>query len=204
MIIFIVFVTAAVSLACFYNQRLFDSLSLRPFEVVKHGQWWRLITHGFVHGGWAHLLINMWGFWSFATAVLAVFTGQFHAGMAMEANLRFCILYFGGMVFASIYDVIKRHNDPNYASVGASGAVSAVVFTSIFYAPLSKIYMMGILPMPAVVFGVLYIVYEAYSARQQGDNVNHHAHIFGAIYGFLFPVVTGGGDMSYFFRGLGL
>ena len=123
----------------------------------------------------------------------------------MDPNIKFSLLYFGGIVFASIYDIRKYKDNPYYTSIGASGAVSAVVFTSIFYAPLSKIYLMGLLPLPAVVFGILYVGYEAYSARRGGGNVNHHAHIFGAIYGFIFPMLTGGmSQLRFFTDGLGL
>ncbi len=205
MTLFIIFITAAISVVCFSNRAAFDRLSLKPYNVVRRGQWYRVVTHGFVHADWTHLLVNMLVFWSFARVVMATFAGQFHAGISMEPNLKFSLLYFGGLIFASIYDLSKRRDDPYYTSVGASGAVSAVVFTSIFYSPLSKIYLMGVLPMPAVVFGILYIGYEAYSARRGGGHVNHHAHIFGAMYGFIFPMLTGGGSqINFFLNGLGL
>lgn len=202
---FIIFLTVAISVVCFYNGRLFDRLSLKPYQAVHNHQWYRIITHGFVHGDWMHLIVNMLVFWSFSSVVLYVFRGQYYAGMAMDPNIKFSLLYFGGLVVASAYDIAKRKDNPYYTTIGASGAVSAVVFTSIFYAPLSKIYLMGIIPMPAILFGVLYIAFEAYSARRGGGNVNHHAHMFGAIYGFVFPVLTGGpSQMSFFLNGLGL
>lgn len=202
---FIIFLTVAISVVCFYNRAVFDKLSLKPYYVVRRNQWHRVVTHGFVHADWTHLLVNMLVFWSFARVVMAMFSHQYHAGMSMDPNIKFSLLYFGGIVFASVYDVAKYRDNPYYTSVGASGAVSAVVFTSIFYAPLSKIYLMGLLPLPAFVFGILYIVYEAYSARRGGGNVNHHAHIFGAVYGFIFPVLTGGmSQFRFFTEGLGL
>lgn len=198
----IIFLTVIISVLCFNNPRLFDKLDLRPYDVVHRRQWYRIVTHGFVHADWMHLIVNMLVFWSFASYVLQLFAAQHQAGMSMDANLKFVLLYFGGMVAASIYDVVKRRDDPRYASVGASGAVSAVVFTSIFYSPLSKILLMGIIPLYAILFGVLYVGFEVYSARRGGDNVNHNAHLFGAAYGFIFPMLTGGfSEIKFFING---
>lgn len=205
MTVLIIFLTAIVSVLCFYNRTLFDRLELKPYDVVHRSQWYRVLTHGFVHADWIHLLINMLVFWSFGDFVMRLFTSQHQAGASMDPNLKFVLLYFGGMVVASIYDLVKRRDNPYYASVGASGAVMAVVFCSIFYSPLSKIYIMGIIPMWAILFGVLYLGYEIYSSRRMGDNINHNAHIFGAVYGFVFPMLTSGfSEIKYFTGGLGL
>lgn len=205
MVYLIIFLTAVVSAACFGNTRLRESLMLRPYVMTRRGQWYRLITHGFVHADWMHLIVNMLVFWSFGGYVVSLFKMQAQGGAAMDANLRFLLLYLGGLVAASLYDVIKRRDNPNFASIGASGAVSAVVFTSIFYNPLGKILLMGIIPLPAVLFGLLYIGYESYAARRTGDGINHHAHLFGALYGFIFPLLTQGfSQFDIFLRGLGL
>ena len=86
-------------------------------------------------------------------------------------------------------DLVRRRNDPQYASIGASGAVSAVIFTSIFFNPWSKIYFFGILPIPGILFGILYVGYEQYMSRRPGDHINHNAHLFGALFGFVFPLL---------------
>ena len=98
-------------------------------------------------------------------------------------------LYFGGMVAASLYDLIRRRNDPYYVSIGASGAVSAVLFTSIFLDPWGKILFFAVLPVPGIVFGVIYLAYCQYMARKAGDNVNHNAHFYGALYGLIYPAI---------------
>lgn len=202
MVVLIIFVTVAVSLLCFANQRIFNGLSLQPWLVAKKQQWYRIITHGFVHANWPHLLVNMLVFWSFGAAVMRWFSLQAQAG-GMDANLRFILLYFGGLIAASIYDIIKWRDNPRFVSVGASGAVSAVVFASIFVAPLSKIYIMGVLPLPGILFGVLYIAYESWSSRNTADHINHHAHLFGSLYGFIFPMLTGT-SFDIFLRGFGI
>ena len=90
---------------------------------------------------------------------------------------------------AFVPDLVRRRNDPQYASIGASGAVSAVIFTSIFFNPWSKIYFFGILPIPGILFGILYVGYEQYMSRRPGDHINHNAHLFGALFGFVFPLL---------------
>lgn len=189
--IFII-ITVIVSLLCFRNRRLFDRLSLKPYLVWRLKQYDRLITHGFVHGDLTHLLVNVFVFWSFGTFVMHAFRTQYFEGLSVKPEIRFLLLYLGGIVAASLYDVIKKKDNPYYTSVGASGGVSAIVFTSVFLSPMSKIYLMAVIPMPAILFAVMYIAYESWSAKQGKGRINHHAHIFGAIYGFVFPILTGG------------
>lgn len=204
MVLIIIAVTALVSIICFSRPALMQRLALIPYLVFKRGQWERVITHGFVHGDWMHLIINMLVFWSFGEYVLQMFTIAEATG-GINAMLAFGLLYFGGLVAASVYDLIRRRNDPRFVSVGASGAVSAVIFTSIFFNPLGKIYFFGIVPIPGIIFGVLYIIYESWSARRTADHINHHAHIFGALYGFIFPMLIGGvSQFSIFLNGFGI
>lgn len=205
MVLIIVVATALISILCFNNRQAFTRLALIPYKVFHNGQWDRVLTHGFVHGNWTHLLINMLVFFSFGVYVHEGILGSEAAAGGMNANIAFALLYFGGLIVASIYDLIRYRNDPRYASIGASGAVSAVVFTSIFYDPLGKVYFFGIVPIWGILFGILYIAYESWSAKQSRDGVNHHAHIFGALYGFIFPMLIGGpGKISVFLGGLGL
>ena len=93
------------------------------------------------------------------------------------------------MIFASLYDLIKHHNDPYYVSIGASGAVSAVLFSYILFDPWSKILLFAIIPVPGIIFGVVYLAYCQYMAKRAGDNINHNAHFYGAVYGFLYPAL---------------
>lgn len=203
MIYLIIFITVAVSTMCFNRREIAGQLALRPYAMYRNRQWYRVITHGFVHADWMHLLVNMIVFWSFGEAVMRIFGLQHRAGAGMEPGLRLILLYFGGMAAASLFDIIKRRNDPYFSSIGASGAVSAVVFTSIFYTPMANIYIMGVLPLPGILFGIMYIVFESYSTRRTGDRINHHAHIFGAVYGFIFPLLTGGlSQFGLFMKGL--
>ena len=183
MTLVIVLVTVAVSIACFSNEGLFYRLACVPYRVAHGREWWRLVTHGFVHADWVHLFVNMFTFYSFGMYVEGVF------GMLGWGRWAFAVLYFGGMVVASAGDLLKRRGDPGYVSVGASGAVSAVLFTAIFFDPWNRIYLFAAVPVPGILFGVFYLLYCQYMGRRGGDGVNHDAHFYGAMFGLVLPVL---------------
>jgi len=179
----IIGITSIVSYVCFGRQDLVNKLSFNSYAIFKRKEWFRLITHGFVHADMTHLLINMFTFWSFGTYIESVFL-QLGFG-----RWGFLGLYFGGMIFSSLYDLVKYRDNIYYQSIGASGAVSAVLFSSILFAPWSKILLFAIIHIPGIVFGVLYLIYCQYMAKRSSDNVNHNAHFYGALFGLLFPAL---------------
>lgn len=183
MTLIIVLVTVVVSIACFNSQELFYKLACMPYRMNRANEWWRLITHGFVHADWVHLFVNMFTFYSFGQYIERYFS------MLGFGNGAFLGLYFGGMIAASVYDVWKYRDNAYYTSIGASGAVSAVLFTSIFLDPWNKIYLFAAVPIPGILFGFIYLFYCQYMARRGGDNINHNAHFYGAVYGFIFPLL---------------
>ncbi len=187
--IIIVVITAIVSILCFGREDLFRKLDFTPYNIVLRKEWYRFLSHGFVHADWIHLIVNMLVFFSFGTHVEIIFKDLENKDMLFSSELTYILLYFGGMVVATLSTFFKHRGDPNYASVGASGAVSAVLFTSIFFSPLDKILFYGIIPMPGFVFGILYLIYSTYMGRSGRDNVNHDAHLWGAVFGFLFPIL---------------
>lgn len=179
----IIVATVVISFSSFNNSRLFDKLSLKPYRVVHAREWYRIISHGFVHADWMHLFVNMFTFWSFGQYIEGAFE---YMGFGQWA---FLLLYFGGMIIASVNDLIRYRNASWYTSIGASGAVSAVLFTAIFLNPWDKILLFAVVPVPGILFGVLYLFYCQYMARRGGDHINHNAHFYGAVYGFIFPVL---------------
>jgi membrane associated rhomboid family serine protease len=187
--IIIVVVTAILSILCFSNENLFSRLDFEPYRINKKNEYLRFISHTFVHADWVHLIINMLVFYSFGRYVEQIFGALQERGTIFSGDLFYLLLYFGGAVIASVPSFIKHKEDPNYVSVGASGAVSAVLFSSIFFSPMEKIYFYAVIPMPGIVFGVLYLAYSSYMAKKGNDNVNHDAHFWGAVFGFLFPVI---------------
>lgn len=178
----IIGLTVLVSFLCFNNQQLFNKLSLSPYRVVHKREWYRIITHGFVHADSMHLFVNMFTFWSFGQYIENAFQVF---GFIPGA---FLLLYFGGMIVSSFSDLIFHRNDSWYSSIGASGAVSAVLFSAIFLNPWDKILLFAVLPIPGIAFGVVYLIYCQYMAKQSRDNINHNAHFYGALFGFLFPI----------------
>jgi len=200
--IIITAITAIVSYMCFQNIQLFRRLDFSPYRVYHNKEYYRFLTHAFVHADWIHLIVNMLVFFSFGRYVEVIFDQLQNTGYILSGKLSYLVLYFGGVVVASVSTMLKQKDNPDYAAVGASGAVSAVLFTSIFFSPMDKIYFYGIIPMPGIVFGVLYLVYSSYMSRKQQDNVNHEAHLWGAVYGFIFPILIEPGLIHLFINQL--
>jgi membrane associated rhomboid family serine protease len=155
--LFIIIVTVLFSLAAFNKQELMYKYNFNAYQIVHRKQWYRLFTHAFIHANWEHLIVNMIVLYSFGSALyryLYIYIGD---------NLLplYLAVYLGGIVVSSIYTVYKEKDNFNYNAVGASGAVSAVVFTCIFFDPLNKIYFMMFVPIPAILFGVLYLGYSS-------------------------------------------
>ena len=179
----IIGVTVVVSYICFGNRALFHRLAFIPYRTFHQGEWYRLVTHGFVHADMTHLLVNMFTFWSFGTYMEQAFQ---YLGLGTAGYLG---LYFGGMIVASGYDLFTRRKDPYYLSIGASGAVSAVLFTSILLDPWGKILFFAVLPISGILFGMLYLAYCQYMAKHAQDAINHNAHFYGALYGLVYPIL---------------
>lgn len=185
MTIILIAITVAVSFAAFKSAKLMDMLQFNASKIYHKHEYHRLITHAFVHANWEHLFVNMIVLFSFGSAIEIYFKSHFGSNHI----LYFLLLYFGGILASNIYAIIKHRNNYFYNSVGASGAVSSVLFASIFFDPWNMIYFFGILPIPGIVFAVLYLVYSYQMSNKQKDNVAHDAHFLGALYGFVFPIL---------------
>lgn len=185
----IVGVTVLISFLAFSNQQLMDKLLLSPYKTIHANEWHRLLTHGFVHADYIHLFINMFVLYSFGSAVESIFKSLQYSGIINSWIIHFSALYFGGIIIASLTTLKKHKDNYYYQSVGASGAVSAVVFTYIFFDPLSKLLFMFIIPIPAIVFGIAYLAYTHYMSKKGGDYINHDAHFIGSIFGVIYPLL---------------
>jgi len=183
--IIIISVTVLISLLSLNNIELFDRLKFNAYDVKHSNQWYRFFSYGFLHSGWVHLLINMVVFYSFGTIVEQVFRGFFKE----KYILYYILLYLGGLLLSIIPAYGKYKNDVFYNAVGASGAVSSVVFASIIILPKAPISFFFIpVEIPAWIFGILYIIYEFYMTRKAKDNIGHDAHFWGAVYGVIFMI----------------
>ena len=185
--VIIIIITCIISIAAFQNEDLLRKLIFSPYTVARDSsQYFRFLTSGLIHGNWLHLLLNMYVLWMFG-----YITEQYFAGIFYPAGtILFIALYILAIPISETVSFIKHKDNHSYASLGASGAVSAVVFASILFEPTNKLYIIFIpIGIPAFIFGPLYLAYSAYMSKQNIDNIGHDAHFFGAVFGFVFPLL---------------
>lgn len=171
----IIVITCVVSFLAFSNGPLLERLVLWPQAIRRQHEYYRLLSYGLIHASPAHLLFNM---------VTLFFFGQYIERLyaPVLGGAGYALFYAGGLVVSILPSYLANRDNPRYRSLGASGAVSAVLFSFILIQPWATIYVY-VLPVPAIVFAVLYIAYSIYMDRQASDNVNHGAHLWGAAYG---------------------
>ena len=198
MTIFIIIITVLISVIALNNSDLHYRFKFNPYMAHTENQWYRFFTHAFVHADWIHLGVNMFVLYSFGTQVEQYFSFFFGG----KAVFYYLLMYVGGIVFSSISTYIKYKSEPYYNAVGASGAVSAVVFSSIIFDPTAKLGFLFLpIPMPAFVFGFIYLLYSAYMSKRGNDNIGHDAHFWGALFGVFFTIAI---EPSLFLRFLQL
>jgi membrane associated rhomboid family serine protease len=189
MTIYIVIITSAISIIAFSRPELMYRFQFNPYQVYHRRQYYRLLTHALLHADWVHLFINMLVLFSFGNAVEHYFHILGNRGILMFPGITYLALYIGAVIAASLTTLYKHKDNHWYNSVGASGGVSAVIFTSIFFAPWQNLLLYAVIPIPGIIFGVLYLAYSHYASRKFSDNINHDAHFIGAVFGLAFPLL---------------
>lgn len=183
----ILLLTCVISFTAFSNEKVINDLIFYPTAITNHNQWYRFITCGFIHADFMHLAFNMYTFYLFGGMVEQAFT-MIYGDMGKALYI---IMYLTSLVVCLLPTYFAHRNNYYYRSLGASGAVSAVIFIGIFLYPTMG---MGIFPIPfhipAFIFGPLYLGISAYLAKRGHGNINHSAHIWGAVYGIVFLVIT--------------
>jgi membrane associated rhomboid family serine protease len=171
--------TIVSALGLFVSPRIIERNLLRPYYLAREKRYDTLITKGFVHADLSHLFFNM---------LTLYFFGPYLEGTI--GTPKFVALYFIGLLVASLGTYYRRRRDPQYASLGASGAINTVLFAFIVYYPLVNIYIFFAIPVPAFLYAVLFLAYSFWASKNARDNVNHDAHFDGALFGLLFVLVT--------------
>ncbi len=185
----IIIITCAISIPAFNNQKIIDDLIFDPPAITYRRQYYRFFTCGFIHANFLHLGFNMYSFWIFGGFVEKEFLWKF----GPNGKWLYLLMYVSALFFCLLPTYIKNRENYNYRSLGASGAVSAVVFAFIFFNPLQGIGLI-IVPgfyIPGFIFGIVYLVVSSILDKRGGGNINHSAHIWGALYGISFLIVAG-------------
>lgn len=184
----IIIATVIVSVIAFKNEEVMENLIFYPPAVTDRNQFYRFITSGFIHADVAHLAFNMISFFLFSNALVEPAFMEFFGDYGRAMLL---LMYLLALIVALLPTYFKNKNNENYRSLGASGAVSAVVFAGIMISPLSQLGFFIIPPIiPGFIFGPLYLVLSFYMDKRGGDNINHSAHIWGALFGVIFMIVA--------------
>ena len=184
----IVIITSLISITGFSNQKIIDDLIFYPPAVSRRNQYYRFFTCGLIHADWAHLIFNMLALYLFGKSVEDAFAVLFgDAGRWI-----YLLMYVSALLISLLPTYFKHKDSYQYKSLGASGAVSAVIFAGLMLAPETEVYIFFIpIPIPGFIFAPLYLIISAFLDKKGRDNINHSAHIWGAIYGLLFVIVAG-------------
>ncbi len=193
--ILIIAITAAISISAFSRPQITNDLIFYPAAMNGGKQLHRFITHGLIHADFMHLFFNMFTLYFFGRLIESVFTVWTGSGLV------FLLFYFSAILVSSLPDYFKYKDQFHYRSLGASGGVSAVLFSFILLAPWQTLYIWFI-PMPSIAFAVLYVGYSVYMNKRGGDNINHGAHLWGALYGVVFTIIVKPQILSSFFKQL--
>jgi len=181
----IIILIVITSVTAWQNRTMFDKLKLNPYMVYHKKEYIRIVSHSLLHADWMHLIFNMLTLYFFGEFVESGLSLYFKSGV-----LLYILLFILGAVISSIPSVLKHKNNHWYNSVGASGAVAAILFAGILFEPKLGIYIFFIpIPIPGYLFGIAYLAYSHYMSRKNADNINHDAHFAGAVFGFLFPIL---------------
>jgi membrane associated rhomboid family serine protease len=183
----ILILTCIISFTAFSNQRIIDDLIFYPPAITNRNQWYRFITNGFIHADLGHLAFNMFSLYMFGEFVEKYFVFMFSG----QGKIMYLLMYLSALLICLLPTYFKNRNNYQYRSLGASGAVSAVVFAGIFLEPTIKIGLLFVPPViPGFVFGPLYLALSAYMSKRGGDNINHSAHFWGAVWGVVFVIIA--------------
>jgi membrane associated rhomboid family serine protease len=187
LLVIIIGITVVISLNAFKDRNLTEKFLYSPYDCKHHGHYYRMISHMVIHADMTHLIFNMLSLYFLGSLLEKQFMFEYGT---MNGEIHFFILYFLGGIFATVIPFARNQDNPNYRSLGASGAVSAVIFAAILWNPTMELELLFIpIPIPAYLFGPLYLAFEYWADRRGGTGIAHDAHIGGAIFGILYVLI---------------
>ncbi len=195
----IIGLTVLISWPAFNNQDMFLKLLHSPYLESRNKEYYRMLTSVFLHGSMMHLFINMFVLYQFGTAVEHYFVNFFGGTMG---RLNFLLLYLLSGIFGDLPTYFKHKDNYSFSSVGASGAVSGVLMAFVLFDPWSMLLLFFIIPMPAFVAAILYLVYSSWASKKEGGRIDHQAHFWGAVFGFCFTIALRPSLFLYFLHDL--
>ncbi|GAB4319863.1 MAG: rhomboid family intramembrane serine protease [Bacteroidales bacterium] len=197
MTLFLIVVTGLVSILAFNRPEIYDKFRFNAFLIRHDKAWHRFLTYGLIHADWMHLFVNLFVLYSFGEIVELFYRQMF----GLKGSLYYLLLYVGGLAFSTLWDYGRQKENVYYNAVGASGAVSAIVFASILLYPQGRIFLFFIpIGIPAPIFGILYLIYSAVMAARGKGNVGHSAHFWGAVFGLAFTLALNPATGTHFFH----
>jgi membrane associated rhomboid family serine protease len=192
---FIFVFTLVTSLYTFYNPHLYAKFMLHPYSIARGQKVFSVLSSGLIHKDWGHLLFNMLTFFFFGFSLESIL-----ASASVWGHLQFTLIYVAGMVLSDLPTIYKHRNSINYYSLGASGAICAVLFSFIMFQPKAMLGVFLIIPMPAWIFGFLFLAYCAWAAKQSRDSINHDAHFYGALVGVVLTLIFHPWTLNHFIK----
>jgi len=196
--IIIIFSIAAVSFLGFSNQTLFLKFLFKPNSILKDKEWYRFISSAWLHADYMHLFVNLFVLYSFGNFLEYFFNVYYEE----QSSVLYLFLFLGSTVVSHIPSYVKHKSNINYQAVGASGGVSGILFAYILINPLSMLELYLFIPIPAIIFGILYLWYSYYMSKKNIDNIGHEAHIYGALGGMILITIIKPGIWVSFFNQL--
>ena len=183
--------TALISWQANQRPQLKEALLYQPYRVLHHHEWYRLVSHSLVHGDSMHLFINLFVLWQFGAPLqILLNNGIAEPLIPLPGMYSFSMLYLGGVLFAAIPGMIRHSENPNYRSLGASGAVSAVLIAYILNFPTAQLLLFFVIPLPAFLAGALFFIYERQMDRRGQSRIAHDAHLWGGLFGLIFALAS--------------
>jgi membrane associated rhomboid family serine protease len=183
---FIILITIAISFIAFRDDSLLSKMTMNPYRIANKKEFWRAITSGFIHADFTHLFFNMFSFFFFGLQLEQIFGILF----PNFGNVLYVVFYLSAIVVADLPTYFREKKNPYFNSLGASGAVSAVIFAGILFFPVEKIYLFGVIGIPGFIYAGLFTWYSIAMDKRGGGFVNHSAHLYGGLFGLGFMTLV--------------